>query len=53
LYAIELSSISDTDRFGYQMLTKMGWSDGKGLGATENGSTSHVKVSLKNNNLGV
>ncbi|XP_031553465.1 PIN2/TERF1-interacting telomerase inhibitor 1-like [Actinia tenebrosa] len=44
---------TNTDRFGYQMLTKMGWSAGKGLGANESGSTSHVKVSLKNNNLGV
>ncbi|XP_032837028.1 PIN2/TERF1-interacting telomerase inhibitor 1 isoform X2 [Petromyzon marinus] len=35
------------------MLEKMGWSSGKGLGANEQGSTNHIKVNVKNNNLGV
>ena len=35
------------------MLSKMGWSEGKGLGAQENGTTSHVKVSKRRENLGI
>ena len=35
------------------MLSKMGWSEGKGLGANENGATSHVKVSKRKENLGM
>ncbi|MBN3309158.1 PINX1 inhibitor, partial [Amia calva] len=35
------------------MLEKMGWSKGKGLGKSEQGSTEHVKVKLKNNSLGL
>lgn len=31
----------------------MGWSDGKGLGATESGATSHVKISFKDDTLGM
>lgn len=34
----------DTTKFGYQMLTKMGWSEGKGLGQKLSGSTSHIRV---------
>lgn len=34
------------------MLEKFGWSKGKGLGAKEDGSVNHVKVSVKNNNHG-
>ena len=30
----------------------MGWSEGKGLGANGNGVTSHVKVSMKMDQLG-
>ena len=43
---------SDTSRFGYQMLTKMGWENGKGLGANEDGSTTHVKATKRRDNLG-
>ena len=43
---------SDTSRFGYQMLTKMGWQSGKGLGAKEDGSTTHVKSVKRRDNLG-
>ena len=34
------------------MLSKMGWSEGKGLGAKEDGVTAHVKVSKRRENLG-
>merc|ERR1719494_373340 len=44
---------NDTGRFGFKMLEKMGWEKGKGLGANEDGTTSHVKVSRKGDNKGV
>ena len=34
------------------MLTKMGWQSGKGLGAKEDGSTTHVKSVKRRDNLG-
>jgi len=43
----------DTNKYGYKMLSKMGWSEGKGLGSNENGTTSHVKVSKRKENLGL
>lgn len=43
---------ADTDRFGYKMLEKMGWSEGGGLGAKGDGVKSHLKVTRKNNALG-
>lgn len=45
--------VNDNSKFGQKMLEKMGWSSGKGLGANEQGSTNHIKVNVKNNNLGV
>lgn len=44
---------TDKSRFGFKMLEKMGWSEGKGLGANESGMTEHVKIKLKSNNHGV
>ncbi|KAG0369512.1 PIN2/TERF1-interacting telomerase inhibitor 1 [Gamsiella multidivaricata] len=44
---------NDTNKFGLKMMEKMGWSHGKGLGAKEDGVQEHVKVRLKENNLGV
>ncbi|MEQ2167320.1 hypothetical protein GOODEAATRI_002942 [Goodea atripinnis] len=35
------------------MLERMGWSKGKGLGRSEQGSTDHIKVKVKNNNHGL
>ncbi|CAK6962247.1 PIN2/TERF1-interacting telomerase inhibitor 1 [Scomber scombrus] len=35
------------------MLERMGWSKGKGLGRTEQGSTEHIKVKVKNNSYGL
>ena len=43
----------DTNKFGFKMMEKMGWSQGKGLGAKEDGVQEHVKVRLKENHLGV
>ncbi|KAF8937316.1 PIN2/TERF1-interacting telomerase inhibitor 1 [Haplosporangium gracile] len=44
---------NDTSKFGFKMMEKMGWSQGKGLGAKEDGVQEHVKVRLKENHLGV
>jgi hypothetical protein len=44
--------VADKDGVGQRLLAKMGWSEGRGLGAREDGIQSHVKVSLKNNQLG-
>jgi len=43
----------DTTKFGYQMLTKMGWSEGKGLGQKLSGSTSHIRVKKIGSNAGL
>ncbi|OCT81421.1 hypothetical protein XELAEV_18028241mg [Xenopus laevis] len=43
----------DESKFGQKLMEKMGWSKGKGLGAKEQGSTEHIKVQVKNNNLGL
>uniref|UniRef100_A0A3P8SJX4 PIN2 (TERF1) interacting telomerase inhibitor 1 n=1 Tax=Amphiprion percula TaxID=161767 RepID=A0A3P8SJX4_AMPPE len=43
---------NDDSKFGQKMLERMGWSKGKvRLGRTEQGSTDHIKVSVKNNKL--
>ncbi|RKO90659.1 hypothetical protein BDK51DRAFT_5596, partial [Blyttiomyces helicus] len=42
----------DQSKFGLKMMQKMGWSEGKGLGAREDGQTEHVKIKLKEDNLG-
>ncbi|XP_047429987.1 PIN2/TERF1-interacting telomerase inhibitor 1 [Mugil cephalus] len=43
----------DDSKFGQKMLERMGWSKGKGLGRSEQGSTEHIKVKLKNNSYGL
>ncbi|XP_028295851.1 PIN2/TERF1-interacting telomerase inhibitor 1 [Gouania willdenowi] len=44
---------NDDSKFGQKMLERMGWSKGKGLGRTEQGSTDHIKVKVKNNSFGL
>ncbi|XP_054474610.1 PIN2/TERF1-interacting telomerase inhibitor 1 [Anoplopoma fimbria] len=43
----------DESKFGHKMLERMGWSKGKGLGRSEQGSTDHIKVKVKNNHFGL
>ncbi|KAI9597855.1 G-patch domain-containing protein [Syncephalis fuscata] len=44
---------NNTDKFGFKMLEKMGWAPGKGLGKDEQGVVEHLKVRLKEDQLGV
>lgn len=43
----------DKGGFGFKMLQKMGWSEGRGLGANLDGAVEHVKVSLKTDSAGI
>ncbi|KAK7206022.1 hypothetical protein BZA70DRAFT_309759 [Myxozyma melibiosi] len=45
----------DTDRFGHRHLEKMGWKPGDGLGssAANRAITTHVKITLKDDTLGL
>jgi Pin2-interacting protein X1 len=43
----------DRSRFGFSMLSKMGWTEGKGLGRREDGLTAHVKVTKRSDTLGL
>ncbi|CDS11501.1 hypothetical protein LRAMOSA03764 [Lichtheimia ramosa] len=44
---------NDQSKFGFRMLMKMGWAPGKGLGVNEDGNQEHVKIRLKEDNLGL
>ncbi|PVU85888.1 hypothetical protein BB561_006876 [Smittium simulii] len=44
---------NDKNKFGYRLMQKMGWSEGKGLGSNETGIAEHLKIRLKTNNLGI
>ncbi|KAA0708747.1 PIN2/TERF1-interacting telomerase inhibitor 1 67-11-3 protein LPTS1 [Triplophysa tibetana] len=44
---------NDESKFGQKMLERMGWSKGKGLGKSQQGSTEHIKVKVKNNTQGL
>ncbi|CUS22520.1 LAQU0S05e07228g1_1 [Lachancea quebecensis] len=44
---------NDTSRFGHKHLEKMGWRPGSGLGMMPDATTTHVKVSIKDDNLGL
>jgi hypothetical protein len=43
---------NDVNKFGRKMLERMGWSDGKGLGANGEGTTTHIEVVRKTDNAG-
>ncbi|XP_075939678.1 PIN2/TERF1-interacting telomerase inhibitor 1 isoform X2 [Anarhichas minor] len=43
----------DESKFGQKLMERMGWSKGKGLGRSEQGSTDHIKVKVKNNHYGL
>lgn len=43
----------DSNKFGQKLMEKMGWSPGKGLGRKEDGVTDHIKVSYKNDSVGM
>ena len=44
--------VPDKSGFGFRMLEKMGWSEGKGLGAKEDGTATHIRVKKRADNLG-
>ncbi|KAL1930302.1 hypothetical protein VTP01DRAFT_1456 [Rhizomucor pusillus] len=44
---------NDQSKFGFRMLMKMGWAPGKGLGVNEDGGQHHIKIKLKDDNLGL
>ncbi len=39
--------------YGFSMLEKMGWAEGKGLGAKEDGITTHIRVKKREDGIGV
>ena len=43
----------DTSSFGRKILEKMGWKSGQGLGLHNDGTTSHIKIAVKDDNLGI
>ncbi|KAF8793485.1 PIN2/TERF1-interacting telomerase inhibitor 1 like protein [Argiope bruennichi] len=43
----------DENRFGHKLLSKFGWSQGKGLGKNEDGIVENLKVRLKMGQTGV
>ncbi|SCW02129.1 LAFE_0E14818g1_1 [Lachancea fermentati] len=44
---------NDTSRFGHQYLEKLGWQPGSGLGRVPHATTTHIKVSIKDDNVGL
>ena len=44
---------ANDSNFGYKMLLQMGWTEGKGLGANEDGRVDYVQVDQKCDNAGV
>jgi hypothetical protein len=45
--------LQDTTSFGYRMLLKMGWREGKGLGSKENGIKECIQVRKRRNLVGL
>lgn len=46
-------ALPDKSKFGYKMLMKFGWSEGKGLGRNLEGQTSAVKLTKRVDGLGL
>eukprot|EP01119_Soliformovum_irregulare_P012788 TRINITY_DN333_c3_g1_i1.p1 TRINITY_DN333_c3_g1~~TRINITY_DN333_c3_g1_i1.p1 ORF type:complete len:274 (-),score=112.61 TRINITY_DN333_c3_g1_i1:407-1228(-) len=44
---------NDSSRFGFKMLEKMGWSQGKGLGRNQQGSTDYIRPVVNQGSLGL
>jgi Pin2-interacting protein X1 len=44
---------NDKKGFGFRMLSKMGWKDDKGLGKNETGITNNIKVTRRENGIGL
>jgi len=44
---------ADKSAFGFKMLQKMGWSEGKGLGRKEDGMTTHIRMKRRPDAVGV
>lgn len=44
---------NDTSRFGHQHLMQMGWTPGQGLGKVDHAITSHIRVRIKSDNVGL
>merc|ERR1712137_1267328 len=44
---------NDESRFGLKILKNFGWSEGKGLGANEDGNVDHIKIKKKASNSGI
>lgn len=48
-----LSTAISSDNKGFQMLAKMGFKEGEGLGKSKSGRTEPIKIELKNEKLGL
>ena len=44
---------SKKESFGHKLMSKMGWSDGQGLGKNSDGMLNHISAKVKNNNHGI
>ena len=49
----KIASIKDETKFGQKLMEKMGWEQGKGLGAKETGITENLKVKFKGDSKGI